>query len=189
MLRGEKIKIKSVWNTIVNNHIKTVITITLTVNILIVILSFLPGYVGELPFWITQLPLLNAVLNSFTFLFLLSALLAIFKRNITLHQRFIYAAFSTTFLFLISYVTFHFMAESTPYGGEGFTAGFYYLILITHIILAAVIVPLALMSFFTGYKDMRTTHRKWVRWTMPLWLYVSFTGVLVYVMISPYYSF
>lgn len=139
--------------------------------------------------WITQLPLLNAVLNSFTFIFLLSALLAILKRNITLHKRFIYSAFATTFLFLLSYVTFHFMAESTPYGGAGFLAVFYYFILITHILLAVIIVPLALMSFFTGFKDMRPTHRKWVRWTMPLWLYVSFTGVLVYIMISPYYSF
>ncbi|SDN35328.1 DUF420 domain-containing protein [Alkalicoccus daliensis] len=182
-------KINSFWNTLVKHHIKTVIIITLTVNILIMILSFLPGYVGELPYWVTQLPLVNAILNSFTFFFLLSALLAIMKRNITLHKRFIYAAFTTTFFFLISYVTFHFMAESTPYGGDGFIAVFYYFILITHIILAVIIVPLALMSFFTGYKDMRPVHRKWVRWTMPLWLYVSFTGVLVYVMISPYYSF
>ncbi|WP_280768139.1 DUF420 domain-containing protein [Salipaludibacillus daqingensis] len=180
---------KSLWNVIVENHIKTVITITIIVNLLIVLLSFIPGYVGDLPTWISRLPLMNAILNSFTFLFLLLALVAILKRNITLHQRFIYAAFTTTSFFLISYVTFHFMAESTPYGGTGVIVGFYYFILITHIILAAAIVPLALMSFFTGFKDMRSTHRKWVRWTMPLWLYVSATGVLVYVMISPYYTF
>ncbi|WP_338485854.1 DUF420 domain-containing protein [Alkalicoccus halolimnae] len=152
-------------------------------------MSFIPGYVGELPFWVTQLPLLNATLNTFTFIFLMGALLAILKRNITLHRRFIYAAFCTTSVFLVSYVTFHFMAESTPYGGAGIISTIYYFILISHIILAAIIVPFALMSFFTGFKDMRPTHRKWVRWTMPMWLYVSFTGVIVYVMISPYYSF
>lgn len=180
---------KALWNIMLKYHIKTVIIITVIVNLLIVLLSFIPGYVGDLPVWITRLPLLNAILNSFTFLFLLLALIAILKRNITLHQRFIYAAFTTTSLFLISYVMFHFMAESTPYGGTGIIVGFYYFTLITHIILAVVIVPLALMSFFTGFKDMRSTHRKWVHWTMPLWLYVSATGVLVYVMISPYYTF
>ncbi|WP_233254261.1 DUF420 domain-containing protein [Salipaludibacillus keqinensis] len=180
---------KDLWNKIVNHHVRTVIIVTIIVNFLVVLLSFIPGYVGKLPNWISTLPLLNATLNSFTFAFLLLALLAIIKGNIKLHQRFIYGAFTTTSLFLISYVTFHFMAESTPYGGTGVMVGFYYFILITHIILAAIIVPLALMSFFTGYKDMRSTHRKWVRWTMPLWLYVSATGVLVYVMISPYYTF
>ncbi|WP_370640526.1 DUF420 domain-containing protein [Salipaludibacillus sp. CUR1] len=181
--------IRRFWNLLVKYHIRTVIIITLVVNMLVILLSFLPGYVGDFPYWVTRLPLLNAVLNSFTFIFLMLALLAILRRKIILHQRFIYAAFTTTAIFLISYVIFHFMAESTPYGGTGFIAGFYYFILITHIILAAVIVPLALMSFFTGYKDMRAVHRKWVRWTMPLWLYVSATGVLVYVMISPYYTF
>lgn len=181
--------IKKLWDAIVNNHVRTVIIVTVIVNLLIMLLSFLPGYVGDLPGWITRLPLLNAILNSFTFIFLLFALLAIMKRNILLHQRFIYAAFTTTALFLVSYVIFHFMAESTPYGGTDAIAVIYYIILISHIILAAVIVPLALMSFFTGYKDMRETHKKWVRWTMPLWLYVSATGVIVYVMISPYYAF
>jgi len=180
---------KTLWNIMLKYHIKTVISLTLVINLLIVLLSFLPGYVGELPIWISRLPLLNAILNSFTFMFLLLALIAILKRNIVLHQRFIYAAFTTTSLFLVSYVIFHFMAESTSYGGTGMIVGFYYFILISHIILAVVIVPLALMSFFTGYKNMRSTHRKWVRWTMPLWLYVSATGVLVYVMISPYYAF
>ncbi|PRO66982.1 DUF420 domain-containing protein [Alkalicoccus urumqiensis] len=177
------------WNSIVRHHIRTVVIVTLVVNLLVVALSFIPGYVGELPEWITRLPLFNAVMNSLTFIFLLGALLAIINGNVKIHRRFIYSAFITTTFFLVSYVTFHFMAESTPYGGEGFIAGFYYFILITHIVLAAIIVPLALMSFFTGFKDMRPKHRKWVRWTMPMWLYVSFTGVLVYVMISPYYSF
>ncbi len=95
-------------------------------------------------FDLTILPLTNAILNSFTFVFLVCALIAILKRNITVHRRFIYAAFVTTFLFLITYVSYHYLAPSTPYGGEGFMAGFYYFILITHIILAAAIVPLAL---------------------------------------------
>ncbi|RNA69219.1 DUF420 domain-containing protein [Alteribacter keqinensis] len=177
----------SVWNKINAHYVKTVIIVTIIVNALVVALSFLPGYDGELPYVIRQLPLLNATLNSFTFMFLIGALIAIKKGNITVHRRFIYSAFTTTFVFLLSYVTYHFMAPSTPFGGEGAIVAFYYFILITHIILAAAIVPLALMSFFSGYNDHRDRHRKWVRFSMPMWLYVSFTGVLVYILISPYY--
>ncbi|AOM82877.1 DUF420 domain-containing protein [Salisediminibacterium beveridgei] len=173
----------------VNHHVKTVVILSIILNGAIIVLSGIPGYQGTLPAFVTYLPMMNAIFNTFTFLFLTGALISILRGNERLHQRFIYGAFTTTALFLISYVVFHFMAESTPYGGTGFSAISYYIILISHIILAAAIVPLALMSFFTGYKGLRDRHKKWVRWTMPLWLYVSATGVIVYLMISPYYSF
>lgn len=133
------------------------------------------------------LPRLNAIFNSFTTLFLLGALFTILKKNVQLHRRFIYAAFASTFLFLITYLYYHSIAPSTSYGGEGAVAYLYYFILITHIVLAAVIVPLALVTFFRGISMKVEKHRKIARWTMPLWLYVSITGVLVYLMISPYY--
>ena len=158
--------------------------------ILIGAIGALSGMRGEKnfdAFDLTILPLTNAILNSFTFVFLVCALVAILKRNVKVHQRFIYAAFSTTFLFLLTYVTYHYLAPSTPYGGEGLMAGFYYFILITHIILAAAIVPLALTSVTRAWNRENTRHKKIARWTMPIWLYVSFTGVLVYILISPYY--
>lgn len=136
---------------------------------------------------LTVLPMLNAIFNSFTFLFLLTALIMIKKKNIKLHRRFIVAAFVTTFLFFISYLTYHSMAESTSYGGDGILMYIYYFILITHIVLAALIVPLALITLGRGLNMKVEKHRKIARWTMPLWLYVSLTGVLVYLMISPYY--
>lgn len=136
---------------------------------------------------LTVLPMLNAILNSFTFIFLLIALIMIKKKNIKLHRRFIIAAFVTTFLFCISYLTYHSMAESTSYGGDGGMMYIYYFILITHIVLAALIVPLALITLGRGLNMQVEKHRKIARWTMPLWLYVSLTGVLVYLMISPYY--
>lgn len=136
---------------------------------------------------LTVLPMLNAILNSFTFLFLLTALIMIKKKNIKLHRRFIVAAFVTTFLFCISYLTYHSLAESTSYGGDGLMIYIYYFILITHIVLAALIVPLALITLGRGLNMQVEKHRKIARWTMPLWLYVSITGVLVYFMISPYY--
>lgn len=138
-------------------------------------------------FDVTILPLLNAISNSFTFIFLVAALIAIKKRNVEVHRKFIYAAFCTTALFLVSYVAYHYLAPSTSYGGEGILAGIYYFVLITHIILAAAIVPLALTSVARAWNREHERHRKIVRWTMPIWLYVSFTGVLVYILISPYY--
>jgi putative membrane protein len=164
-----------------------VVILSIVVNALVVVLFFLPEYSGETGFDITILPLMNAVFNSFTFVFLLAALWFILRKNIKLHRRFIFAAFSTTTLFLISYVTYHYLAETTHYGGEGPLKYIYFFILITHIILAAVIVPLALLTLFRGLSMQVEKHRKIARWTMPIWLYVSLTGVVVYILISPYY--
>ncbi len=151
------------------------------------ILAGLPGVEDFDAFDVTILPLMNAIFNTFTFAFLIGALIAILKRNVTVHRRFIYAAFVSTSLFLVTYVSFHYLAPSTSFGGEGFFKGFYYFILISHIILAATIVPLALTSVARAWNRDYIGHRKIVRWTMPIWLYVSLTGVLVYILISPYY--
>lgn len=164
-----------------------IVGISIAVNALVAILFFMPEYRGEEPFDLTVLPMLNAIFNSFTFVFLLAAFLFIKRGNVTWHRRFISAAFTTTALFLISYLTYHSLTESTAYGGDGWLRYVYYFILITHILLAIVIVPLALTSAVRGWNMQVERHRKIARWTMPLWLYVSLTGVLVYIMISPYY--
>ncbi|WP_240375070.1 DUF420 domain-containing protein [Bacillus piscicola] len=169
---------QSVWIAVI---------VTIVVNGLITYLIFAEGFSGDVHFDLTILPMMNAIFNSFTTVFLLMALFFILRKNITMHRRFIYGAFTSTFLFLITYLTYHYLAESTSYGGSGILAGIYYFILITHIVLAAVIVPLAILTFLRGFKNQVRKHRKIARWTMPLWLYVSITGVLVYVMISPYY--
>ena len=169
------------------NYTPIVVLLSIVINAIVAVLFFMPKYGGELSFDITILPMLNAILNSFTFIFLCAALFMVKQKNIKMHRRFIYGAFTTTGLFLISYLTYHFLAESTSYGGEGPLKYIYYFILLTHIVLAAVIVPLALISFFRGLAMQVEKHRNIARWTMPLWLYVSLTGVLVYIMISPYY--
>lgn len=151
------------------------------------VLSGLPGVEDFDAFDVTILPLMNAIFNTFTFLFLVAALIAIKKRKVDVHKKFIYVAFVTTTLFLVTYVTFHYVSPSTPYGGDGILKYVYYFVLITHIVLAAVIVPLALTSVARAWNREHERHRKIVRWTMPIWLYVSFTGVLVYILISPYY--
>ncbi|MBD1380558.1 DUF420 domain-containing protein [Metabacillus arenae] len=171
------------------NYTGIVITLSIVVNTLILALFFGPiGYGGDVTFDIKIFPRINAILNSFTFVFLLVALFAIKKKNIKLHKGFILAAFTTTLLFCVSYLTYHFLSvETTRYGGEGFLRTVYFFILITHSFLAAIIVPLALFSLIWGWTGQITKHRKIVRWSMPIWLYVSFTGVIVYLMISPYY--
>jgi putative membrane protein len=154
---------------------------------IITVLFFLPAYDGEVGFDVKILPLLNAIFNCFTFIALSVALAAILKKNVKLHRRFIAAAFTSTTLFLVSYVTYHYLTESTSYGGEGILRTIYLFILLTHIVLAIVVVPLALISVVRGLQMKVDKHRRIARWTMPIWLYVSFTGVVVYLMISPYY--
>lgn len=169
------------------NYTALVMTLTVIIVALITILFFLPAYDGEIGFDVKILPMLNAIFNSFTFLALLTALIAIKKKNIKMHKTFIGVAFVTTTLFLVSYVTYHYLTESTSYGGEGVLRYIYFFVLITHIVLAAAVVPFALFSAIRGLTNQIEKHRKISRWTMPIWLYVSLTGVIVYLMISPYY--
>ncbi|WP_133579857.1 DUF420 domain-containing protein [Aureibacillus halotolerans] len=169
------------------NYKPFIITVSIVINVLVLVLSGMPGYQGDVPFDMHVLPMLNAIFNSFTFVFLLIAFIAIIKKKVNVHRGFIYAAFGSTSLFLMTYVTYHFLAESTSFGGPQWLAYIYYFILISHIVLAAAIVPLVLITVTRAWNMDYPKHRKIARWTMPLWLYVSLTGVLVYVLISPYY--
>ncbi len=169
------------------DYTRWVIFLSVAIIGLIGTVFFFDGYTGRVGFNLRILPLGNAVLNSLTTIFLCAALCAIRKKNVRLHQRFIYAAFFTTGLFLLTYLLYHFLSDSTRYGGTGLLLGVYYFVLLTHIVLAIVIVPLALQTFFWGITNRLDKHRALARWTMPLWLYVSITGVIVYLMISPYY--
>ncbi len=164
-----------------------VIGLTVLINGLVVVAFFAGNYGGEVGFDVRVLPLINAVLNSFTTVFLVAALVSILRKRVGLHKAFIFCAFGTTALFLVTYLLYHFLSESTPYGGTGPLRGVYYFILITHILLAAAIVPLALVTVFRALTGRIAQHRRIARWTMPIWLYVSITGVIVYLMISPYY--
>jgi len=169
------------------NYTPLISILTIVLVGLIAVLFFLPAYEGEIHFDVTILPLLNAIFNCFTFIALCIALTAIMKKNVRMHRAFIGAAFVSTTLFLVSYVAYHYLTESTKYGGEGILRSIYFFILITHILLAIVVVPLALISVVRGLQMNVEKHRKIARWTMPIWLYVSLTGVIVYLMISPYY--
>lgn len=169
------------------NYTPFIILLTIVLVAVITVLLRLPGIEDFDAFDVTILPLINAILNVFAFLFLIAALIAILKGCEKLHQRFIYAALIATTLFLVIYVFFHTIAAATPYGGDGFSKYFYYFILISHITLAIVNIPLVLTSLTSTWNQNFQLHKKISRWTMGVWLYVSFTGVLVYLLIRPYY--
>ena len=170
------------------NYTPIIIILTIAIIALVALAYCLPTLEFLKQYDLSVLPLINAILNSLTFTSLVIALVAIKKKNITLHRNMIFTALTTTGLFLVTYLAYHFSAPSTKYGGTGILKGIYLFILLTHIVLAAVIVPLALISVARGLNMQVERHRKIARWTMPLWLYVSLTGVLVYIMISPYYK-
>lgn len=144
---------------------------------------------ADFPKFIYKLPRLNAAINACCSVLLILSYRAIKAKKIQLHKKLNLTAFALSAIFLISYVNYHFFVEHTVYGGEGLIEVIYKIILITHIILAALVLPLILMSFWFGLKDKRDKHKKWVRWSFPIWLYVTISGVIVYLMISPYYPY
>lgn len=144
---------------------------------------------SAIPSWVFFLPRLNAIINGTCSVLLLVSLYFIKKKDIATHKAINIFTFILSSLFLVSYIIFHATGIKTTYGGQGLIRGVYYFILLTHIVLAAVVLPLVLLSFYRGLMMQVERHKKLVRWSYPIWLYVTVTGVLVYLMISPYYSF
>jgi putative membrane protein len=131
---------------------------------------------------------LNAVLNSIVSVLLVAALLAVKRGNFLLHRNLMFGSMVLSVLFLVSYIAHHLLSDSTKYGGEGTIRFVYYIILITHIFLAAVILPFILFTAYRGLTAEWPMHRRLAKITWPIWFYVSVTGVVVYLMISPYYQ-
>ena len=136
---------------------------------------------------IYKLPLLNAIINGTCSILLLLSLYMIRKKNIQAHKKINITTFLLSSLFLVSYITYHYLAGDTKYPSDSPTKMLYYIILTSHIILAALVLPLILLSFHRGLQMQVAQHKKLVRWAYPIWLYVTITGVIVYLMISPYY--
>jgi len=170
------------------DYTKVIWILSIGINLLIGLAYFIPTIAISEGYDFSYIPKLNAILNALTFLSLVGALIAIKKKKIIIHRNFIFAALIFTGIFLGSYLLYHFTTPSTKFGGTGLIKGVYLTILLTHIILAALIVPLALISIARGLNMKVEKHRKITKWVMPIWLYVSFTGVLIYLMISPYYN-
>ena len=140
-----------------------------------------------MPDYIPHLPHLNAFLNSTSALLLIAGYSFIRAGRIDAHRKCQVAAFLTSTLFLISYLIYHFYHGESRFLGQGFVRPLYFAILISHVILAVVIVPLILITLYRAARGDFIRHRKVARWTLPLWLYVSVTGVIVYLMLYHIY--
>jgi uncharacterized membrane protein YozB (DUF420 family) len=132
---------------------------------------------------VSQLPAVNAALNSLSAILLVGGYLFIKSRNIKAHKACMLSAFASSILFLASYLVYHYQVGSVPFKGQGGIRLVYFTILLTHTILATTVVPLALVTLFRAFKERFDAHRRIARWTFPIWLYVSVTGVIVYWML------
>lgn len=187
---------------------KTVFKIVLIVSILICLVVIILNkkvipVPDEFPSFIYKLPMVNAFINGTCSLLLMASLWAIKKRNIELHKKLNLTAFLLSSLFLISYVTAHYFIPDTIYGDVNHnqflepeerasvasTRTIYLIILLSHIFLAVAVLPLTLLSFYFALKDDRVKHKKLTRYSYPIWLYVTVTGVVVYLFIAPYYNY
>lgn len=167
-------------------------TVSIAIPLVVVCLFLIPPAEGltentlRKVYW---LPRLNAALNFSAFCCLALSLASIRRGNIPRHRALNTAALALSALFLVSYVAFHLLTESTRFGGEGPLRAVYFTVLISHILLSVAIVPLALFSYARGLAGDVERHRRLARVTMPMWLYVTASGVAVYMMIAPYYPF
>jgi len=141
----------------------------------------------DLGSWTTYLPHVNGIINSITSVLLLVGFYFIRQKNIVAHKRTMLAAFTFGSLFLVSYVLYHLTNESTPFGGQGWVRPVYYFLLVSHIVLSVVVVWFVLRAVYFALSGQISRHKQTVKYAFPIWLYVSVTGVIVYLLIKPYY--
>src|SRR5580693_4996848 len=141
------------------------------------------GRAAEVPAWVSWLPAVNALLNGTSAVFLVLAYRAIRRRDVVTHSRRVLTSLAASALFLVSYIVYHSVHGDTPFGGHGFVRPVYFFILITHVVLSAVALPLVFLSLFFSLSGRFARHKKIARYTFPVWLYVSVTGVLVFALL------
>ena len=183
--------------------LRTIIAVSVAVPLVVAVLLFSPFKVNASMEWVKHLPAFHAFVNSATAILLLLGLYFIKKNEINKHKVAMLTAMAFGALFLVSYVVYHGSVESTKFGdingdglvseAEALTAGgsrtLYLTVLLTHIVTAAVVLPMVLMSAYYAITNKIVQHRKLVKWAFPFWFYVSVTGVVVYYLIKPYYQF
>ena len=135
------------------------------------------------------LPPIYSSLNALTSVLLVLALVAIKSKKIKLHQRLMQTCIALSLIFLVMYIAYHMTTDPTTFGGEGYVKSLYFFILISHILLSIALIPLVLISYVRAFQEEFPAHRKISKITFPIWLYVAVTGVVVYLMISPYYVY
>ena len=169
--------------------IRLIIAISVVIPIAVGVLLFGSLDLGIKNSFVYSLPHINAVINSFTAIALLVGLFFIRRQNVVGHKNAMTTAFVLGSVFLISYVVYHSAVPSTKFGGEGMIRIIYFVLLLSHILLAAIVVPLVLFAIYFAISKKIASHKKIVKYTWPIWFYVSVSGVIVYLMIKPYYTF
>jgi putative membrane protein len=167
-----------------------VLTLSVIVFLAVIILNrkILPRP-ETLPSFVMFLPALNAFINATCSVLLILSYKAIRRKEIQTHKKLNITTFVLSSVFLLSYITYHWLADETKFPLDNPLRPVYLSILISHIILAAAVLPLILISFYYGLTNQVKKHRRLTRWSFPIWLYVTVTGVIVYLMISPYYPY
>lgn len=170
-----------------NQSKRAINIISIVIPLAVAILLGIPQKV-DLGGWTKMLPHLNAGINSLTSILLIVAIIAIKSKNIALHQTCMRFAFILGACFLVFYVLYHLTNPSTKFQGEGGLRYFYFIILISHILLSLIVLPFVLRAMFFAWTKQFAEHRNVAKIAFPIWLYVSVTGVIAYLMISPYYT-
>ena len=166
-----------------------IISLSIIIPIVVALLMIFPDvfYIESTTIDFTSLPFFHAVLNGSTTILLISGYVLIKNKNTSLHKISMLTAFFFSSLFLISYVISKLTNSPVPFGGEGILKSVYFFILVSHILLSVAVLPLALFSIYRGMTGEINKHKKVVKWTFPIWIYVTITGVLVYIFMVPYY--
>ncbi len=164
---------------------KTIIVLSVLIPLVVAVLFGMPKIKG---YDFSFLPPVYATINGITALLLMTAFVAVRNGRQLLHERLMKTCIGLSALFLILYLLYHLTTESTPFGGAGAIRYLYFFILITHILLSIGVIPFVLFTFARALSGDFKRHKKLARLTFPLWLYVAVTGVLVYLLISPYYK-
>jgi putative membrane protein len=166
----------------------TFIILAVSAAALVLLLGVIYGHgrAARAPAWVSWLPALNAFFNCASAIFLVLAYRAIRFRDVHSHMRRILVSLGSSALFLVSYIVYHAVHGDTKFGGEGLVRPLYFFILITHVALSAVVLPLIFLSLFFSLSGRFPRHKAISRYTLPVWLYVSVTGVLVFVMLRCY---
>jgi len=166
-----------------------IITLSIIIPIVVALLMLLPDlfHIESESVDFSSLPFFHAILNGSTSVLLLTGFLLIKNKKTNLHKISMLSAFVLSSVFLLSYVTSKLTNSPVPFGGEGMIRYIYFFILISHIILSVLVLPLALFSIYRGMTGEFEKHKAIVKYTFPIWMYVAITGVLVYILMSPYY--
>lgn len=173
-------------NDIEKKYKKWIIILSIAIPLVVAVLSRVKVEGAEpLQF----LPPIYATINGITAILLIAAVIAIKNKKVKLHETLMKTCIGLSVVFLGMYVAYHMTSESTKFGGEGFISYIYYFILITHIVLSIAIIPLVLITYVKALAKRFDKHKKIAKITFPIWLYVAVTGVVVYLMISPYYKY